>query len=266
MEKLNNRTAPWTWKRFKDTLKASFAPPDRPGEAPTLLITERQGSWIANKFIADFKINASRSGLKEDLSLIKWFSAGLNPWLAKKIRELEKVPSTIQDWYGWASRLNLNFRRGKAVEAWHGRNVGKKQGLKFTKNPFWLDTNYPDPNAMDTSRLSTKEQEDHIRQGRCFVCHEQGHVAWACNKRAESSRPTKLEQKKIMNTADAHAHLRSIYNDLSDTEKQGLYIQTPRRRGFLIKRTVLAAAPTMHSISLSPVIVVENERSFIIPL
>ena len=40
----------------------------------------------------------------------------------------------------------------------------------------------------------------------------------------------------------------------------------PRGRGFLIKRTVPAAAPAMHSISLSPVIVVENERSFIIPL
>ena len=42
----------------------------------------------------------------------------------------------------------------------------------------------------------------------------------------------------------------------------------PRRRGFLIKRTVLATAPAMSPISLliSPVIVVENERSFIIPL
>ena len=42
----------------------------------------------------------------------------------------------------------------------------------------------------------------------------------------------------------------------------------PRRRGFLIKRTVSATAPTMLpiSLSISPVIVVENERSFIIPL
>ena len=40
----------------------------------------------------------------------------------------------------------------------------------------------------------------------------------------------------------------------------------PRRRGFWIKRTVLATAPAMHFLSLSPVIVVENERSFIIPL
>ena len=33
-----------------------------------------------------------------------------------------------------------------------------------------------------------------------------------------------------------------------------------------MKRTVSATAPAMHSLSLSPVIVVENERSFIIPL
>ena len=109
-EKLDDRTAPWTWKRFKDTLKASFTPPDRPGEALTLLVTERQGSRTADEFITDFKINASQSGPKEDLLLIKWFSAGLNPRLAKKIRELENVPSTIQTWYDWASKLDLNFR------------------------------------------------------------------------------------------------------------------------------------------------------------
>ena len=78
-EKLDDRITPWTWKRFKDTLKASFAPPDRPGEALTLLITERQGSKTADEFIVEFKINTSRSGLKEDLSLIEWFSAGINP-------------------------------------------------------------------------------------------------------------------------------------------------------------------------------------------
>ena len=72
------------------------------------------------------------------------------------MRELEKVPSTIQGWYDWDSKLNLNFRQGKAVEAQHGGNVGKKQGLKFMKNPFRTGTNYPDPNAMDMSRLSTK--------------------------------------------------------------------------------------------------------------
>ena len=85
--------------------------------------------------------------------------------------------------------------------------------------------NYPDPNAMDMSRLSTKEREDYIRQERCFVCHKQGHVMRSCSKHAESSRttPSKPEPKKITNAADAHAHLRSIYNDLSDTEKQGLY-------------------------------------------
>ena len=88
-----------------------------------------------------------------------------------------------------------------------------------------MGTSYPDPNTMDTSRLSTKEREDHIRQGRCFVCHEQGHVARSCSKRAEMSKPTppRPEPRKITNAADAHAHLRSIYNDLSDTEKQGLY-------------------------------------------
>ena len=59
MEKLDDRTAPWTWKRFKDMLKASFAPPNRPGEALTLLVIERQGLNTADEFITEFKINVS---------------------------------------------------------------------------------------------------------------------------------------------------------------------------------------------------------------
>ena len=109
-EKLDDRIIPWTWKRFKDTLKISFAPPDRPGEALTLLITKRQGLKTADEFIVEFKINTSQSGLKEDLSLIEWFFTGINPRLARKIRELEKVPSTIQGWHNWASKLDLNFQ------------------------------------------------------------------------------------------------------------------------------------------------------------
>ena len=155
-EKLDDRVTPWTWTRFKDMLKTLFAPPNRPGEALILLVTERQGSWTADEFIAEFKINTLWSGLKEDLFLIKWFSAGINPQLTKKIRELEKVSSTIQGWYDWASKLNFNFQWGKAVEAWHSGNIEKEQGLKFIRNPFWSGTNYPDSNAMDMSRLSTK--------------------------------------------------------------------------------------------------------------
>ena len=76
--KLDDRVIPWTWNRFKDTLKALFAPPNKPGEALTQLVTERQGSRTVDEFIADFKIDASRSGLKEDLSLIEWFSVSIN--------------------------------------------------------------------------------------------------------------------------------------------------------------------------------------------
>ena len=33
----------------------------------------------------------------------------------------------------------------------------------------------------------------------------------------------KPKQKKIINATEAHAYLRSIYNDLSNNKKQGLY-------------------------------------------
>ena len=81
---LNNTVTPWTWNRFKDTLKALFTLPDKPGEVLIQLITEKQGGRTADEYIADFKIDVLHSGLKGDLSLIEWFSAGLNPRLAQR--------------------------------------------------------------------------------------------------------------------------------------------------------------------------------------
>ena len=45
-EKLDDRITPWTWKRFKDTLKASFAPPDRPGEALATFFCSGKGFFF----------------------------------------------------------------------------------------------------------------------------------------------------------------------------------------------------------------------------
>ena len=83
---LNDTITPWTWNRFKDTLKTSFAPLDKPGEVLTWLVTESQEARTTDEYITDFKIDALQSELKEDLLLIEWFSTELNPRLAQKIR------------------------------------------------------------------------------------------------------------------------------------------------------------------------------------
>ena len=126
--------------------------------------------------------------------------------ISTKNQELENVPTMSQTWYNWTSKLDLNFWWGKAIKAWHGGNAGKKQGLQFMKNPFCSSMNYLDPNAIDTSRLFTKEREGHIQQERCFICNEQGHVAWACSKHTESLKQGPSKPKSKRNEEDYKCH------------------------------------------------------------
>ena len=52
--KLDDRVTPWTWNRFKDTLKVLFVPSNKPGEALTRLVTKRQGTSVTNQLLINF--------------------------------------------------------------------------------------------------------------------------------------------------------------------------------------------------------------------
>jgi hypothetical protein len=42
---------------------------------------------------------------------------------------------------------------------------------------------------MDVDRLSTEEQTKHMAKGRCFECHEIGHMAQDCLNKEQRKKP-----------------------------------------------------------------------------
>jgi len=74
-----------TWKDFAKDLNKEFTLIDDKGKAGTDLMTIRQGDWLVEAYIADFKIIISWSEIMEDVALIQDFQKGLNPKLVENI-------------------------------------------------------------------------------------------------------------------------------------------------------------------------------------
>jgi len=126
------QTQPWDWTIFKNALITSFAAPDKPGDVITKMETETMTGGTANEFIERFKVNANDSGVTQDRLLIEWFMKGINTPLLDKILNLENPPTTIVGWYTTASKLDNQWRRGRAItNRLKGGADTKKKGFRF---------------------------------------------------------------------------------------------------------------------------------------
>jgi hypothetical protein len=131
---------------------------------------------------------------------------------------MEIVPDTLDGWM-------------KAVAKWEGQHKCAQaiiKGLRAsstsatsTTNPTFTAAPVKDPNAMDIDRLSAAEHTEHMRQGKCFICHQTGHRASAhkkgptppCNKQGQF-----VPQKKY--GASAATKIRAILGELDEEEKE----------------------------------------------
>ena len=68
---------------------------------------------------------------------------------------------------------------------------------------------------MDIDRLSMEEQEKLMKEGRCFRCKETGHRVTECPKKEKKEEP-----KKRMNGKELHTHVRSLFKDMTEEEKE----------------------------------------------
>ena len=70
---------------------------------------------------------------------------------------------------------------------------------------------------MDVDRLSIEERMKLMKEGRCFKCKNTGHRA---NKCPNNDNEKKKEQKKRMNGKELHGHIRALFKDMTEEEKE----------------------------------------------
>jgi len=234
------QTQPWDWMVFKNALITSFATPDKPGDVITKMETDTMTGRTADEFIERFKINANDSGVTQDRPLIEWFMKGINIPLLDKILNLENPPTTITGWYTTASKLDNQWRRGRAItNRLKGGTDTKKKGFRFPNRNTPRYVPPVDPNAMEIDRLTAQEQADHMKKGLCFVCHQAGHRAndhgpgpsTGSKKTLAPYAPPTNPHPTFSEARGVYAHIKTIYGGLSDEEKKKL-TDTMEDQGF----------------------------------
>ena len=76
---------------------------------------------------------------------------------------------------------------------------------------------------MDIDRLSTEERERHMKERRCFTCHQTGHISRYCRSGGRTPDSNQNKYQGIKKTAStAHAMICNLVGEMEQEEKEKL--------------------------------------------
>ena len=84
---------------------------------------------------------------------------------------------------------------------------------------------------MDVDRLTFDEQMKLMKEGRCFKCKNTGHRASDCPEGGQKKEKQKEEPKKKMNSKEFYTHVRAIFKDLEEDDKEK-FLEAAQEAGF----------------------------------
>ncbi|KIJ08259.1 hypothetical protein PAXINDRAFT_28881, partial [Paxillus involutus ATCC 200175] len=157
-----------TWEMFKEDFKKTFVTSDvKSASISKLSSLTQRGCGSLEKFNAEFRLLAHRSGVNSQGALIEWYTRGLNFAISEKIIGMEFTPTTLDKWIAKAEHFNVQNKRIRSL----------KRGTPFQNNYSSNSSRNRDPNAMDVDavRLSPSQRADYMKKGLCFVCGKHGH-------------------------------------------------------------------------------------------
>ena len=171
-----------TWPDFQAEFERTFISSDVAGEARSDLFTLKQDG-DADGYVAQFKILAMRAGITETNALVEYFQRGLKPALLNRIYGMNQLPSTMEEWYSAAIRLDNQYRRLRSML---GRTNNSTRSDKQDSSG---------KSSVNIKRLTDEQAAEYRKDGRCFRCGNKGHISRNCDKKS-GNKATQNETSK----------------------------------------------------------------------
>ena len=205
------------WNEFETAFLAAWTDTSKKQNAYDQLMRLTMNGWDVDTYIASFDRLTLAAGWDQDSEgTIAKFREGLSKGVHSKALDRDRIPRTIDEWKA-AARTEVARAKEKYNAGLTGnqRRNPPKSGNYNTPNPSRTAPNSNNsgvvPMEVDNTttqtnfkKLTPEERAQLTKEGRCFRCRLQGHMARDCPKNANRNsnvRETTTETK----TPDAPA-------------------------------------------------------------
>ena len=121
----------------------------------------KMGNASIEDHIARYKILITKAGiLKNFPAAIDYFRKSLNVPLQKQLLNLPTPPTTLDEWFKWASHLDNNYQKTLRI---FGRTSNNKK--EEPKRHWHFQRRERDPNAMDVDAMMVEKCEEAMKKG-----------------------------------------------------------------------------------------------------
>ena len=199
------------WNEFEAAFLAAWTDTSKKQNAYDQLMRLTMNGWDVDTYIASFDRLTLAAGWDQDSEgTIAKFREGLSKGVHSKALDRDRIPRTIDEWKA-AARMEVARAKEKYNAGLTGnqRRNPPKSGNYNAPNPSRTTPNSNNsgvvPMEVDNTttqtsfkKLTPEERAQLTKEGRCFRCRLQGHMARDCPKNANRNsnvRETTTETK-----------------------------------------------------------------------
>jgi hypothetical protein len=184
------------WQEFEDAFKAAWTDTSKKQNAYNQLMKLTMQGWDVNTYIATFDCLALATGwaLDSEGTIVR-LREGLHKMIHSKALDRDKIPRTIDEWKATAQnkvaqakeKYNAGLTRAQRRNQQKPRDFGNFQHQlnpphQQQSNPNHVPMDVDAANVTQFKKLTPEERAQLAKEGRCFRCHLQGHMARNCPK------------------------------------------------------------------------------------
>ena len=186
------------WTEFETAFRATWTDTSKKQNAFDQLMRLTMSGWDVDTYIATFdRLTAAAGWDSNSEGTIAKFREGLSKGIHSKALDRDNIPRTIDEWKA-AARTEVARAREKYNAGLTGnqrRNTPKSGGYSNAQTQPRAQSNQNNSgvvpmevdNATGTNnfkKLTPEERAQLAKEGRCFRCRLQGHMARDCPKNA----------------------------------------------------------------------------------
>ena len=194
------------WAKFETAFHDTWTDTSKKQNAYNQLMKLTMMGWDIDTYIATFERLALAAGWALDAEgTIVRFREGLSKGIHSKALDRDKIPRTMDEWKA-AARTEVARAKEKYNAGLTNTQCRNQQNHPYNTTHYQPRTstqNNPNPNIvpMDVDattttnfkKLTPEERIQLAKEGRCFRCRLQGHVARNCPKNTNNT-PTKVRE------------------------------------------------------------------------